>query len=50
MKKFLLISALAAMATAGAAKANPVDLNAYVDARAVSKRIESRGIPNRVCL
>ena len=37
MKKFLLISALAAMATAGAAKANPVDLNAYVDANGFIK-------------
>jgi hypothetical protein len=31
MKKFLLISSLAMMATAGAAKADPVDLTAYAD-------------------
>ena len=32
MKKFLLLSSLAAMATIGAAKADPVGLSAYVDA------------------
>jgi len=32
MKKLLMISSVAAMALAGAAKAAPVDLNAYVDA------------------
>src|SRR5271165_2372109 len=32
MKKFLLLSSLAAMAMIGAAKADPVSLSAYVDA------------------
>ncbi len=32
MKKFLLISSIAVMAMAGAAKADPVDLSAYADA------------------
>ena len=32
MKKLLMISTAAAMATIGAAKADPVDLSAYVDA------------------
>ena len=31
MKKFLMISGFAAMAMAGAAKADPVDLSAYAD-------------------
>ena len=32
MKKFLLISCVAAVGTVGAAKADPVDLSAYADA------------------
>ncbi len=32
MKKFLLLSSLAAMATIGVANADPVGLSAYVDA------------------
>ncbi len=32
MKKFLMISSVALMAIAGAAKADPVDLSAYADA------------------
>ena len=32
MKKYLMIASVAVMATAGAAKADPVDLSAYADA------------------